>query len=322
MNSQDRNLELLDQVHLDKICSIFDIYVRDIQKLYVNPGRSANNENFVVMIEDKSYLYRVPGTGSDLFCDRKKEYEAYQLLRPYEITDELIYFERDTGVKVSAYYEDSHIPDAENGQELEQSMQILKYLHELDLDFPYHETLLDRMELYFEFAREAGGEPLFLAEYFCIRDHLRNTANEIITRHLESVTLTHGDASINNVLITHEHDHPILIDLEFFAKSDSFSDIATFSVDADFREEKITQILDYYLRRPSTIEEQYHAFKLCCIAAMMWYGWAAYKTAVEENEKQADFYLSFRNDYQSYILDMMASINRCRQELGLSILRV
>lgn len=317
-----RNMDLLDKKHLKKICSIFDIHLGEIQQLYVNPGRSANNNSYVVTIDNKSYLYRVPGIGSDMFCDRSKEYEAYCLLKPYGITDEMIYFEQETGIKVSVYYEDSHIPDAHDNHELDQSMQIIHFLHGLDLDFPYQETLYDRMELYFSYAQEAGGEQYFMKEYFSIRDYLRKMEEENTTKHLEKITLTHGDASINNILVTEEHEHPILIDLEFFAKSDSFSDIATFSVDADFREDKIIQILDYYLRRSSTLEEKYHAMKLSCVTALMWYGWTVFKIAVEDNDKQAKIFYDFRDDYQAYIIDMMASINKCRQELGLSIFNI
>ena len=311
-----KNIGLLSRQDLDNICSYLEIDIDDIQELYVNPGRSANNENFVVKADGKSYLYRVPGKGSSLFCDRKKEAQAYLLLKPYKITDEVLFLDEKTGSKLSVYYEGSHIPHSDDNLELQDSMKLLRYLHELDLDFPFHESLFDRMEQYYDFAVSVGGEKYFLKEYYLVREHLSSIKEEPLTSDLEKTRLTHGDASINNIIFTNEHSHPLLIDLEFFAKSDMFSDIATFSVDADFREKDIFKILDYYLERPSKLEEQYHVLKLCCVTAMMWYGWAAYKLAVEE--EGAELYMQFRNDYQAYILDMINNINVYRREFGLS----
>lgn len=148
MYKSKKNIDLLSRYHLEHICSFFKLGIEDIQELYVNPGRSANNENYVIKIGGKSYLYRVPGMGSDLFCDRKKEYEAYMLLKPYGITDEVLFLDENTGIKLSVYYEGSHIPYSDDDEELRESMRMLRLLHEINVDFPHHETLFDRMEQY------------------------------------------------------------------------------------------------------------------------------------------------------------------------------
>lgn len=63
---------IIDEKHIFNFIKIMNLDLRDIKKIYVNPGRSANNHNFVFDVENESYLYRIPGTGTELFCDHLK----------------------------------------------------------------------------------------------------------------------------------------------------------------------------------------------------------------------------------------------------------
>lgn len=296
-------LNLLDKEHIDLFCKVLNITSGDIQDVYVNPGRSANNSNFVFVANNRSYLYRIPGTGTDKFCSRTREVLAYEMLAPLKITDEVIYLSEDTGIKISKYYEKSKIPTSTNKDELKASMSILKELHGYKIDFPFTDTIFDRMERYRTFVYEVGGEKFYLPgfdEYLeNMREFMKNS-DGIDTQ----LCFTHGDASINNILITKEYKHPILIDIEFPAMADPFEDIATFCVDADYREKNILLMLDYYLGREGTLAEQYHVLGLCAVAAMMWYSWAAYKCAVEEENQ---LFINFRDDYHQYVAEVYGS---------------
>jgi thiamine kinase-like enzyme len=117
-------------------------------------------------------------------------------------------------------------------------------------------------------------------------------------------TFTHGDVSINNMLITKEYPYPILIDMEFPSMGDPIGDIATFCVDAEYREDDIVLMLEYYLDRKASLIEQYHLLGLCAVTAMMWYSWATYKSAVEKDNQM---YLDFRDAYHQYVEEVYGS---------------
>lgn len=293
---------LLSKMHIEVICTALNIMESDIVRIYVNPGRSANNENYVVDTTKGSYLYRVPGEGSELFSDRAMEALAYQTLAPFGITDEVVYFDTENGYKLSVYYENSHIPYHDDETELKESMKLLKHLHSLDVSLPFHDDLFNRTEKYRALACKVGGEQYFLPEYYYYLDKVRkfNQRNE---RKNSKICFTHGDASINNLLFKEGCSKPILIDMEFAAMGDPFSDIATFCVDAEYRAKDILKVLDWYLDRESTNEEKYHVLFLCATAAMMWYGWAAYKLAIEKVKSP---YFAFRDDYQAYISEVFS----------------
>lgn len=294
---------LIDKEHIDVFCKVLNIASDEIEKVYVNPGRSANNENFVIVVNGDSYLYRVPGLGTDKFCDRARESEAYKMLAPLEITDQVMYLCKDTGIKISKYYEESRIPLNENKDELKASMQTMRRLHEENLQIPYTDTLFDRMKRYRTFALDAGGEKYYLPgfdEYLVNMQELEQNLDKLNIK----FCFTHGDVSINNMLITKEYPYPILIDMEFPAMGDPIGDIATFCVDAEYRKDDIVLMLEYYLGKKPTLTEQYHVLGLSAAAGMMWYSWATYKAAVEEDNQ---LFLDFRNDYHQYIKEVYGS---------------
>jgi hypothetical protein len=80
------------------------------------------------------------------------------MLATLEITDQVIYLCKDTGVKISKYYEGSRIPSSNCKEELVASMRTLRRLHEESPEFPYTDTLFDRMERYRLYALESEGQ--------------------------------------------------------------------------------------------------------------------------------------------------------------------
>lgn len=302
---------LLSKDHISVFCKALNVEEDHIERIYVNPGRSANNANYVIVADGQSYLYRVPGHGTELFSNREREALAYKILAPLKITDEVFFLDTKTGIKISKYYENSRIPDSSNKEELAATMRLLRRLHESNMDFGYVDTLFDRMERYRLYALEVGAEKYYLPgydEYLSQMRHFKAT----IQAGSPKLCFTHGDASINNILITKEYSHPILIDIEFPCMSDPFDDIATFCVDAEYRTDDILLMLDYYLEREATPREQYHVLGLCAVAAMMWYSWATYKSAVSDNNQQ---FIDFRNDYHEYVGDVYADAKRIYEEL-------
>lgn len=295
--------ELLNKKHISIFCTALNVNEAHIEKIYVNPGRSANNQSYVFRANGQSYLYRIPGEGTELFSSREREALAYKSLAPLKITDEVLFLDTKSGIKISKYYENSRIPNSGNKDELAATMRLIRRLHESNIDIGYVDTLFDRMERYRLYAQKVGGIKYYLQgfdEYLAQMRYFKTTIE--VNKH--KFCFTHGDASINNVLVTKEHHHPILIDMEFPAMSDPFDDIATFCVDAEYQGNDILLMLNYYLEREATLQEQYHVLGLCAVAAMMWYSWAAYKAAVSNGNKQ---FIDFRNAYHEYVSDVYSA---------------
>ena len=300
----ERNKQMIEEKYIEYFCKAMNIKKDAINEIFVNPGRSANNSNFVFNVNNEFYLFRIPGQGTDLFVNREKEALSYLIIKKYNISDEVYYLSPDSGIKISRYYVSSRIPNSDDDKELFGCMQSIRKLHELNIDFGEVDTLFQRAKRYQSFALEAGAEPYFLEGFFEKYEQMMNYESVLYDQDFKSVPI-HGDASINNFLITKEFEHPILIDMEFPSMGHPFEDIATFCVDADYRESMILKMLDFYLNREATQFEKKMTLVLATVAAMMWYSWAAYKSAVEVNNQQ---FIDFRNDYESYINDLLSVI--------------
>ena len=77
MKVLDDLLELDDSYIMFKSLNLLDhvlgIKKSEITDIYDSPGRSLNNTNYVVEVQEDKYLLRIPGKGTELFNDRLAE---------------------------------------------------------------------------------------------------------------------------------------------------------------------------------------------------------------------------------------------------------
>ncbi len=289
----------LDAFHIGLICGVLGIIPQEIDDIYTNPGRGINNDTFVIAAKGKTYLYRLPGKGTELFCDRDREYDAYMRLREYAITDELVYFEPRLGIKMSVYYPGSHVTDVTNDEELRLSMELIHRFHNLPVEFPVVDTPYMRLGRYNKIAEESAGKEHypegfegFLQEVLAFKPTL--------DRFSQMLCPCHGDCLPNNVLFPCGKPEPILIDFEFPAMSDPYGDLAAFCHDGELKEDACLRCLDDYLGRPAGDLEKFKLFGYIAVVAAMWCCWSSYKAAVEKNVEFYDGYSLMSYHYAEF----------------------
>lgn len=272
--------DCIDPTQINKICGILDVPAEDIKSIVKN-DKGLNNDTFVVTAAEKTYFYRIPGYGTNLFCDRKREYDSYQLIAPYKMTDSLVYFESDTGIKMSLYYANSHTVSVCDDEELRIAMKLIRRFHELPVRLDAADTHFQRLERYAGYALNFGGrfDPMFY-QYLDAIEKIKQRIAQIPVQ----IEPTHGDFIPDNVLIR-RNGPPILIDLEFTAMSDPLEDIGTFCHHGDLESDQVEKVLRFYLDREPTDKERFRTYTYCAAAAMMWYAWAVYKLAVGADPK-------------------------------------
>lgn len=109
---------------IDLLKKVFGVSRSEITAIYENPGRSLNNYTYVVEVKDKKYIVRIPGTGTDLFSNRLDEKHAYLQLHGSGIIEENFFIDHVTGVKISKYYPNSRIINANDENELKGLMKV------------------------------------------------------------------------------------------------------------------------------------------------------------------------------------------------------
>lgn len=283
---------------IDLLCKVLNIQKEDITSIYDSPGRSLNNTNYVVEISDKKYLLRIPGKGTELFNDRSAEKDAYQQLKNHNLVEKGYFVDHISGIKISRYYDNSRIIDANNDKELEQLMKKLRVLHNGPFKFN-EDDVFDRIRRYDSFVASVNGRKYYTDDFKKIYKNIIDQECQLKDQFLSKPI--HADLSPNNVLIT-ESGELILIDLEFISMGDPFTDLANFSHDANYDSDRTIRLLEIYLDRKPSKKEIYKLLLLCASVSVMWYIWAVYKMSVEE--QSFNMYKEYRDIYLEYAENM------------------
>ena len=88
-------------------------------------------------VDDKKYIIRIPGDNPDLI-NRSSERVNQELVKNIGITLPIILFEKDTGIKISEFYEDLYTftsSDLKNKEFRDDALDLLNRLHNSDLKF-------------------------------------------------------------------------------------------------------------------------------------------------------------------------------------------
>ena len=112
------------------IASILDCEENELEFLTDSLGMT--NSTQVVQVDGKKYVVRQPGLGSDKLVDRDNEYEAYQLIKDKGLSDNMIYYDKESGLKITKYVEDAHNADINNKDDLRRILDKLKEFHSLN----------------------------------------------------------------------------------------------------------------------------------------------------------------------------------------------
>jgi len=269
--------DTLDPSHLQRICAALGISPEKIQDCR-RDDTGLNNENWILSTAQGSWLYRIPGRGTQLFCSRRNESKVYTILRPFELSDEVIFLDAESGWKLSVYYPDCHAANPHKAQDVQAAMQLLTRLHQLPIRFPYYDDHAARIQRYFRIAKahQAAFDPEFEPLRHEILDRIALMAGA------EKWVPSHGDFLPENVLCFPD-GHALLLDWEFAAMGHPLEDIGTICHHADLSPESSILTAETYFSRELTPAETNRLFLSCASAAILWYSWAIFKLTVSSN---------------------------------------
>lgn len=236
------------------------------------------NKSFLFDIEGKSYICRIPGKGTEKLIDRQSEYRNYEAIRSLGISEEIIYFNKDSGYKIAKYYEGSHNASAENPEGIRACMDILRRLHGANLQVEHKFDLRERISFYEALCEESGG--------IGFEDHEQVKANMMgLYEKLQALNrkscLSHIDSVFDNFIFTVEKGVK-LIDWEYAAMSDPLIDISMMAIYAYFNREQADMLMELYFERQPVQEEAFAVYAYMALGGYLWALWAVYKSNLGE----------------------------------------
>lgn len=246
--------------------------ISDIQVL----KKGMTNRSFLFTCQDKRYIIRVPGEGTEQLINREQEYQVYQTLAGKNICDSIIYINPINGFKITKFYENARVCDPTNPKDLQQCMQKLRKFHEMELSVPHTFDLFRQIEFYESLW---DGASSIYNDYEETKAHVMEL-QAYIEQHIEKKVLTHIDAVPDNFLMYEnaEGGQSIrLIDWEYAGMQDPHVDIAMFCIYSMYNREQIDQLIDFYFVEGCPVEIRIKIYCYIAVCGLLWSNWCEYK---------------------------------------------
>jgi len=269
----DEDFEIeTDNTIMRKIAETFGVPQTEIKG--IKPLKEGmTNQSFVFNVNDRSYVFRLPGAGTEALISRGAEKRNYELVAPLGLSDELISFDEKTGVKISKFYKGARFLKAENDDELKRAMELLAKMHSAGIETDHRFDIAERIGFY-EILAE-GLDAVRFADFYEVREK----ANELFAfkERLDiPEILCHIDYVYANILWLPDGSVRV-IDWEYSGMADPIIDIAMFSVYSYFSRERADLALSLYLGREATREETARLYMYIALAGFLWAIWCQYK---------------------------------------------
>lgn len=266
-----------DNFAMSLISSIFNIQESKITDIRCLKSGMTNN-SFLFKIENKSYICRIPGTGTDLLINRSNEYDSYMAVKTLNITENIIYFNRENGYKISEFYENSRNSNPHDMDDMEKCMNILRKLHSCKAQVKHDFNIYERIEFYENLCNKNGEIPF--EDYSDIKSKMKSLY-DILSKLNRTKVLAHIDSVADNFIFT-DNDDIKLIDWEYAGMADPIIDVSMASIYSYYDKEEALRLLELYLKSSPDKNELFIFYSYMALGGFLWALWAIYKSGLGE----------------------------------------
>ncbi len=192
----------------------------------------------------ESYVFRIPGEGTEELICRGDEKVSTELACSLGIDSPMLYF-GDNGEKVTVYIDNAHTL---NAQELRQSTAVIdvanifKKLHTSGVDTKVPFEVFDMARAYEDIIR-ANNVPMY-DDYEDVKAKIFHLKSEIDAEDKIAPVPCHNDSLCENWV--YSKDRLYLIDWEYAGMNDAMWDLADISIEADYKEAQDELLLATY----------------------------------------------------------------------------
>lgn len=273
----DRYKENSGNVALELIAKIFNISESRIKDLRTLKS-GMTNKSFLFSVGEQSYICRIPGKGTDVLINRVDEYESYMAVKRLHITEKIIYFDKESGYKISKFYENSRNANPEDFTEMSRCMSLLKSLHNAKIHVNHEFNIGERIAYYRELCITGGG-----ISFEDDKDVYKNMTVllDMIDTLKEELCLCHIDSVADNFIIT-EQNNIKLIDWEYSGMAEPIIDVAMCAIYSYYNKESADILLESYLQRTPTDTELKKFYAYMALSGYLWALWTVYKANIGE----------------------------------------
>lgn len=279
INSYEQLLDLdsgsthLKNDAIEIIEDILKVNKKDIHNIHTLK-KGMTNRSFIFTVNNKRYIMRIPGEGTDKLIDRKEEYDVYQRVKKEPYTETILYLNPDSGYKISEFLENTRNSDANNIQDVKKSMSVLRKFHNQNYQVDHTFDLWKQIDFYESLRKTASA----YRDYEEIKDWVLKL-KPFIEDNVTKWSLCHIDANYDNFLID-QNNNVFLIDWEYAGMQDTDLDIAMYAIYAGYTKEKIDQLINIYYENKGSNNLRYKIYAYVAVGGLLWSNWCEYKQSL------------------------------------------
>jgi len=270
----DASSKSLSTEIIDIITNSLNVTIQDIGNIRLSK-KGMTNKSFIFEAKNKKYMMRIPGEGTDQLINRKEEGDVYHVISPYHLSDEVIYFNKNNGYKITRFIENSRVCDMYDVNDLNLAMDLLREFHHMNLKVEHSFDIFEKIEFY-ESLR--NGKQSLYNDYGQTKKKIYQLKN-IIEKCPKHISLTHIDAVPDNFLIYEDKGKTKikLIDWEYASMQDTDVDLAMFCIYSMYERKDVDQLIEIYYQGkcPKIIRLKIYCYIAIC--GFLWSNWCEYK---------------------------------------------
>lgn len=269
-----------DNKALELISKVFELPESSIQDIRCLKS-GMTNKSFLFQVENRHYICRIPGPGTELLINRPEEAKVYDAIAPLGISERIVYINGETGYKIAKYYEGARNSRADNWEDVTHCMTTLHQLHDSALSVEHEFNMRERIAFYHKLCSSHGGT--LFEDYDMVRGWM-DELMDMLDGFGRRKTLAHIDSVADNFLFLSDGTVR-LIDWEYAGMCDPLIDIAMCAIYSYYSEsdtDTLIQIYFDYWNRSATEEELLVIYAYMALGGFLWSLWAVYKSAVGE----------------------------------------
>lgn len=310
----DRDSILLRSSALDAAASVLKCTTDDIFDIRVLK-KGMTNRSFLFSVRGEKYVMRIPGEGTNRLINRAQEGTVYKAISGLGLCDDPVWFDPDTGFKITAYIEDVRCCDPQNLEDLRLCMKKLRAFHGMALSVEHVFDIFGQIDFYESLW---NGEPSVYKDYAATKKNVLSL-KAFIEENREPFCLAHIDAVPDNFLFAPDRSGELslqLTDWEYAGMQDPHVDIAMFIIYSLYDKLTADRLIDLYFEEEGGCDRTVRAKIYCYIAAcgLLWSNWCEYKRSlgVEFGEYSLRQY-RYAKDYYRHAVRLMAEAEKERE---------
>lgn len=265
----DKNDKIIKSILYDTI------KIKDEDVDLIEPFGGMTNKNYLIIINNKKYVLRIPGNGTEEMIDRVSEGVNVNLVTTIDLDKSLLYFDPDTGIKISEYINNAKTINSQTARKnSNQITKVLKKLHTSDFKFNNIFDVFLEIEKYEKLALEANA--VFYQNYDEIKEKVLEL-RELLKSYKIELAPCHNDPVPENFIKS--DDDIYLIDWEYSGMNDPMWDLAAHMLECLFSKEEEKIFIKDYFGRKITIEEEIRIKIMKICQDFLWSIWTVLKEA-------------------------------------------